>query len=59
MVRPDEFAVLCCRIGNVFQRANITFSGAPDRDNPDYLSVQSETENLAIEIYDSKGPNKP
>lgn len=41
--------------GNVFQRANITFSGAPDRDNPDYLSVQSETENLAIEIYDSKG----
>ncbi|MDM7199844.1 type 1 fimbrial protein, partial [Citrobacter freundii] len=24
-------------------------------DNPDYLSVQSETENLAIEIYDGKG----
>jgi len=41
--------------GNLFQRANITFSGAPDSDNPDYLSVQSETENLAIEIYDSNG----
>lgn len=41
--------------GNLFQRANITFSGAADNDNPDYLSVQSETENLAIEIYDGKG----
>ena len=41
--------------GNLFQRANITFSGAPDSDDPDYLSVQSETENLAIEIYDSNG----
>ena len=43
--------------GNVFQRANITFSGAPDRDNPDYLSVQSETENLAIEIYGEPSPD--
>jgi type 1 fimbria pilin len=53
--------LLGCSLGdsrhseNVFQRANITFSGMPDRDNPDYLSVQSTTEDLAIEIFDSTG----
>lgn len=53
--------LLGCSLGdsrhseNVFQRANITFSGVPDRDNPDYLSVQSTTEDLAIEIFDSTG----
>ncbi|WP_232481281.1 fimbrial protein [Citrobacter freundii] len=46
---------LLSEFASLFQRANITFSGAPDSDNPDYLSVQSETENLAIEIYDGKG----
>ncbi|WP_227522161.1 fimbrial protein [Klebsiella aerogenes] len=38
-----------------FNAPILLFPAPPDRDNPDYLSVQSETENLAIEIYDSKG----